>query len=237
MQEAHVQNSSSSVQQGSRGTGYNNYSVPTEDENSNHNSTNPASSQSQQEKQPQTVTDFSNSPTTAEQLSRSITTEERLANLPSSFAEQSETAGNDSAQAYDLNPLVGPTGMAARREFNGIPFRSKDAYQAYKGMTADSLAGPDDIRLRQLKNSLQIVNDSHTSQLREVPGIDGQVGGRAKTPFSTFGKLRETPDTTIGQIKDLSGLRVNLNPSQPDFQEYYKTQDALKRYPGRCPTT
>ncbi|MGD8914117.1 MAG: hypothetical protein PVJ68_15430 [Candidatus Thiodiazotropha sp.] len=227
-----MQDSSGGVRVSS-GTDFRNTSTLSDNDNGDRFSANPVfSSQSQQGKQPQTITDFSNSPTTAEQLSRSSTTEERLANRPSSFAEQSETAGNNSVHAYDLNPLAGPAGMVARREFNGIPFRSEDAYQAYKGMTADNFVGPDDIRLQQISKSLEGVNDNLSRQLSGTSGIDGEVSGRAKNPFSTFGKLRETPGTTIGQIKDLSGLRVNLNPNQPGFQDYYKTQDAIQEALG-----
>jgi ppGpp synthetase/RelA/SpoT-type nucleotidyltranferase len=228
-----MQDSSGGVR-ASSGTSFMDSSTLSDNNKGNHFSVTPASPQSQQGKEPQTITDFSNSPTTAEKLSQSTTTAERLANSPSpmSIAEQSETKENTSTQGYNLSPLAGPTGMAARREFYGIPFRSEDAYQAYKGMTADSFAGPDDIRLRQLSKSLEGVNDNLSRQLNGTPGIDGEVSGRAKTPFSTFGKLRETPDTTIGQIKDLSGLRVNLSPNQPDFQEYYKTQDAIQETLG-----
>jgi ppGpp synthetase/RelA/SpoT-type nucleotidyltranferase len=226
-----MQDSSGGIR-ASNSSNFRNSSTLAENDNGNRFPTNPVSPESQQRKQPQTITDFSASPTTAEQLSRSSTTEERLANQPSSFAKQSEEAESSSTDAHDLNPLAGPAGMAARREFNGIPLRSEDAYQAYKGMIADSFSGPDDIRLQQLKKSLKGTNDDLARQLRGTPGIDGEVSGRAKTPFSTFGKLRETPGTTIGEIKDLSGLRVNLNPNQPDFQEYYKTQDAVQETLG-----
>lgn len=94
--------------------------------------------------------------------------------------------------------------MAARREFNGVPLRTDDAYQAYKSMTGDSFAGPDDIRLKQLYKAAESKNKFLRDKLEGAPNIDGDISGRTKTPFSIFGKLREAPGTEIDHIKDLS---------------------------------
>jgi ppGpp synthetase/RelA/SpoT-type nucleotidyltranferase len=179
-----------------------------------------------------TVTDYSKSPTTAEVLSRSLTTGDRLADQQPANASPTVTSAQNWTEAYDLNPLAGVAGMAARREFNGIPLRADNAYSAYKGMTGDSFSGPDDIRLEQLKKAVDKKNVFVINKLRDAPNIDSDISGRAKTPFSTFGKLRETPGAEIGQIKDLSGLRANLNPTRPGFQEYYQTQEAIKETLG-----
>jgi len=122
--------------------------------------------------------------------------------------------------------------MAARREFNSAPLRSRDAFKAYKDLTADSFAGPDDIRLRQMSRQAQRQNVDlvrNLSKQAKANGVDDvMIYGRAKTPFSTFGKLREAPGTTVGSIKDLSGARIDVNPNKPNFQQYYKAQGAAE---------
>ena len=67
---------------------------------------------------------------------------------------------------------------------------------------------------------------------------DVAVSGRAKTPFSTFGKLREdspvgsTSPSTIGDIKDLSGVRVDVIPTNPDFADLYRANDDVSNVLG-----
>ncbi len=180
------------------------------------------------DKRGNTAADLSNAPTTAEVLSRAPTTGERLAGQQPAYTNPTLASGQNGSEASDLNPLAGPAGMAARREFTGIPLRTDNAYQAYKGMSGDSFAGPDDIRLNQLNKAVESKNMLLVDKLGDAPNIDGDISGRAKTPFSTFGKLREAPGTEIGHIKDLSGVRVNLDPTQPGFQQYYQTQEAVK---------
>jgi hypothetical protein len=184
--------------------------------------------QEQCAKRENTLADLRNAPTTAELLCLSPTTGEQLAGDPPATTNPSFSPDQNGSKAYDLNPLAGTAGMAARREFNGIPLRTDNAYQAYKGMTADSFAGPDDIRLQQLNNAVRKEVGSTLGKLSDASNIDGDISGRAKTPFSTFGKLREAPGTEVGHIKDLSGLRVNLDPTQPGFEQYYQTQEAVK---------
>ncbi len=169
-----------------------------------------------------TDSDEKYAPSTAERLSQSPTTEERLANYRSPLAE-----GQAESEIYDLNPLTGPAGMAVRREFNGIPLRAENAYQAYSGMSANSFAGPDDIRLEQLAKTVSNENKAILYQMRNADDVVGDVYGRGKKPFSIFGKLLESPGSTVSDIKDLSGSRVDIKPTQPNFQEYYRTQNAL----------
>ncbi len=169
-----------------------------------------------------TDSDEKYTPSTAERLSQSPTTEERLANYRSPLTE-----GQAESEIYDLNPLAGPAGMTARREFNGIPLRAENAYQAYSGMSSSSFAGPDDIRLEQLAKAVSNENKSILHQMRSANGVEGDVYGRGKKPFSIFGKLLESPGSTVSDIKDLSGSRVDIKPMQPNFQEYYRTQNAL----------
>lgn len=196
-------------------------------------------------------------PTTVDRLTSTLTTAEQFANNSSELAEQipnkpaviAEQMGKKSASTaeqqrglnqtvdanrikneglYNLTPLAGPAGMAARREFNGIPLRQENAYQAYRSMSADSFAGPDDIRLGQLKQAARRANVTLVRQLSDAIKADAQTYGRAKTPFTIFGKLREAPGSTIGQIKGLSGARIDVNPKRPGFEEYYKAQAAAQ---------
>ncbi|MEL7367923.1 MAG: hypothetical protein AAFN74_03350 [Myxococcota bacterium] len=135
----------------------------------------------------------------------------------------------------NLTPLAGPASMAARREFNSIPLTQNGAYKAYKGLSADDLAGPDDIRLRQLNRAVAKDNVTVVRQLSDAAdasGVEAKVYGRAKTPFSTFGKLREGGTPTIGDIKDLSGARIDIDPTQPGYKEFYRAQEAAQETIG-----
>lgn len=158
---------------------------------------------------------LSNQPTSTEQIANEPTTTESLA------------AQNDT---LNLGPLAGPAAMAARREFTNAPLNPLNAFDAYKTLSADDFAGPDDMRLNQLSRSVQNNNLELQMRLSNAVSDDAIVGGRAKTPFSTFGKLRESFDAsvsnapTIGDIKDLSGLRVDVTPSSPDFFDVYQAQ-------------
>lgn len=147
--------------------------------------------------------------------------------------EAARLAGQD--DFVNLNPLAGPAAMAGRREFNGIPLTQDGAYKAYKGLSADDLAGPDDIRLRQLNRAVAKENVAVVRKLSdaaEASGVDAKVYGRAKTPFSTFGKLREGGTPHIGDIKDLSGARIDIDPSQPGYKEFYRAQEAAQETVG-----
>jgi hypothetical protein len=102
-------------------------------------------------------------------------------------------------------------------------------------LTGDKFAGPDDIRLQQIsrvaqKENVELVRD--ISKTMKDQGVDAQVYGRAKTPESTFGKLRETPGMKVGDIKDLSGARIDITPKEPNFAEYKRAGDAVKAQQG-----
>lgn len=161
-------------------------------------------------------------PATSAGSAKTKTTAKRTAPKP-----KTDTRRTGGANGSALAPAGS---MAARREFNSAPLRSRDAFKAYKDLTADSFAGPDDIRLRQISRQAQRQNVDlvrNLSKQAKASGLDDvAIYGRAKTPFSTFGKLREAPGTTVGSIKDLSGARMDINPNQPNFQQYYKAQDA-----------
>lgn len=116
--------------------------------------------------------------------------------------------------AEESAPLSPALGHAARRELTGGPIAE---------LNADDLSGPDDLRLRKIKRAAARENEvlvSRLTQEAKANGFDADVYGRAKTTFSTFNKLRETPGSKLGDIKDLSGARV-------DVADVYEAKDAL----------
>ncbi len=123
--------------------------------------------------------------------------------------------------------------MGVRREFNHAPFSAENAYQAYRGLTADDFAGPTDMRLSQLERATRTENFALKQNLNSAfPEQSITVDGRAKTPTSTFGKLREADGVRIGDINDLSGLRVDVDPLNPDFADVYDAQSRVQNRLG-----
>ena len=171
--------------------------------------------------------------TTARSLAESRTSAEALGAEPTT----AETLGGGRAAALsadesgpsvgDAVPLAGAVGMAARREFVGAPLDPGRAYTAYRHLAADDLAGPDDMRLAQLQRSVGARNAIRLEALDTALGGDPAPYGRAKTPFSTFGKLRETSGSTIGDIRDLSGMRVDVAPTRPGFADVYSAHSRM----------
>jgi len=145
--------------------------------------------------------------------------------------DRPKPANTNTNQGANGSALAGAGAMAIRREFNHMPLRTSNALTSYGNLTADQLAGPDDIRLRQLNRAATRENVTMTRRLSAAArnnGVNAHIYGRAKDPFSTFGKLREAPGTTIKSIKDMSGMRMDINPSQPGFSEYYRAQGAAE---------
>ena len=165
-------------------------------------------------------------PTTADRLGAHRSTAERLGGHPHAVPHEGvhpdRRSGSDPRPS--ATPLAGPAGMAARREFAGAPANPARAYEAYRHMTADHFAGPDDMRLGQLNRSVGTRNAAALERLAGNAPPDADVYGRAKTPFSTFGKLRETPGSAVGDIKDLSGMRVDVTPTRPGFADVHAAQ-------------
>lgn len=164
---------------------------------------------------------------------KSGTSSKPQSKLPSS----SNSKANGSKQTNGVNAaaLAGPAAMAARRELNGA-LRTQDAFKKYGNLTADSFAGPDDIRLRQLNRAATQQNVGLTRQLNQAAKANGlddaMIYGRAKTPFSMFGKLREAPGTTVSSMKDMSGARIDVKPTKPGFGQFYEAQDVAKKAVG-----
>lgn len=137
----------------------------------------------------------------------------------------------------DATPLTPASGMAIRREFSHIPLQPKNALQAYRHLTGHDFAGPDDLRLQQINRVVARENigmqRTIASELKAA-GIDAMVGGRAKTPSSFYGKLFEPPKPgepmpTVGDIKDASGLRIDINATKPNGEQFYQARDVVKK--------
>lgn len=131
----------------------------------------------------------------------------------------------------DLSPLTPAAGMAARGEFRGAPLRPENALRAYADFGAEDFVGADDMRINQINRVASKENRAlqHSMQnILEEQGIsDVRVYGRAKSPESLYGKLLEKPGATVGNIKDISGARVDINVNQPNFAQHYQVQEAL----------
>jgi hypothetical protein len=139
--------------------------------------------------------------------------------------------------ATDEAALQGPAAMAARREFNHAPLAPKNAITAYKDLQAGDFAGPDDMRLAQINRVAAAQNADAVARVGgevRAAGLDNNasVYGRAKSPFSLYGKLQETPNMTVGDVKDLSGVRVDIDPTKPNFTEYSQARGAVEKGVG-----
>ncbi len=73
-------------------------------------------------------------------------------------------------------------------------------------------------------------------------GLSYKIKRRAKDPPSIYQKLVKDK-SSIGDLKDLSGVRVNLDVTKSNFEEYYRVRDILKgntnyrQVPGRFKDT
>lgn len=154
-----------------------------------------------------------------------------------------ESAGRLFAGMYDdgsvrsdageaATPLTPAAGMAARGEFRGAPLRHGDALRAYADFGAGDFVGSDDMRLKQITRVAARENRALQNSMANILNMedvsDFKVGGRAKSPASLYGKLLEKPGETIGNIKDISGTRVDIHANQPGFAQHYRVQEALQ---------
>ncbi len=132
----------------------------------------------------------------------------------------------------ELAPLTPAAGMAARGEFRGTPLRPRSALQTYAGFGAEDFVAPDDMRLKQIHAVAARENEVLQDTMREILAERGisnvEVCGRAKKADSLYGKLLEKPGETIGRIKDISGVRVNIHVNQTDYAQHYRVQEALQ---------
>ena len=136
-----------------------------------------------------------------------------------------------SGDANAATPLIPTAGMAARGELRGVPLLPGNALHAYADFGAEDFVGSDDLRIKQI-NKVATKENKQLQRIMESSlkeqGVEGfRISGRAKSRESLYGKLLEKPGETIGNIKDISGTRVDINVNQPEFAQHYKVQEAL----------
>jgi hypothetical protein len=97
---------------------------------------------------------------------------------------------------------------------------------------ARDFTGVDDPRLREIRNAAAASNYDVATKIQEilaglhVDGVDIQF--RAKSLKSILGKLQETEGMRISDIKDLSGVRINIGSiSSPGFKQHSEIVDAI----------
>lgn len=148
--------------------------------------------------------------------------------------QQQGVLAQRAAQGQEVATLAPAAAMAVRGELDA-PLKPGDAFRHYQDLQARDFAGPDDLRLRQMhrvaaKENIDTVRGIQRSL--DEAGIQADVYGRAKTPSSMYGKLMETPGSTIGDIKDMSGARVDLKMQKPGFQQVYDARNAVQESMG-----
>ena len=141
--------------------------------------------------------------------------------------------GQPAGQAATVAPIAN---HQLRGELNA-PLRGSDAFHHYRNLQGGDLTGADDLRLEQMN---RIASQDNAGTVRNIDrtlreaGVDAKVYGRAKTPASMFGKLLETPGMRIGDIKDMSGARVDLTMQRPGFEQVYEARQAVQGSVGNA---
>jgi uncharacterized Zn-binding protein involved in type VI secretion len=114
------------------------------------------------------------------------------------------------------------------------PAPGKDtAFEDMQGMTKDDFDGVNDPKLKTITDAATITNAEVAARVRKAladAGIEGvTVQNRAKSIKSLLGKLQETDGQTVGGIKDLSGVRINIQDvNQDGFAQHSQIADAIK---------
>jgi Domain of unknown function (DUF4157)/Region found in RelA / SpoT proteins len=106
--------------------------------------------------------------------------------------------------------------------------------ERYKNLTATDFTGVDDPRLKEIVDAAREQNAEVQARLRtalDAAGVKNvEIQFREKSLHSLFGKLKETPGTRVQDIKDLSGLRVNItHVSEANFAQYEKIKAVIQR--------
>lgn len=146
-----------------------------------------------------------------------------------------QSQGASDLRGANAAALAPAAAMGVRGELNA-PLNPDNAFRHYQDFQAKDFSGPDDIRLRQMHN---VASKENIDTVRRINGAlkdagiqDAQVYGRAKTPSSMFGKLMETEGSRIGDIKDMSGARVDLKMNKPGFEQVYDARKAVQESMG-----
>lgn len=115
----------------------------------------------------------------------------------------------------------------------GRPLTTREVMERYGNLRAQDFTGPNDPRLAEIRDAATRENLQVARELREAleqAGIrDVTVQFRAKSVNSILGKLQETPGMRLSDIRDLSGVRVNIsNVNQPGWQQYNDIARAVR---------
>jgi len=134
-------------------------------------------------------------------------------------------ANEDSGSDTDTNiaPIASGAGRAVRGELSNPALKASGAYEAYKDLGADQLAGPDDIRLKQLKRGVDASNNEFKNIVESADVPDSKTYGRAKGPGSIFAKMNQQ-DLKIGGLDDLSATRIDVTVTKPGMVDVYGAQ-------------
>ncbi len=113
--------------------------------------------------------------------------------------------------------------------------------ERYMDLTATDFTGVEDPRLLEIAEAARAENSEVQARLRAAlarAGVtDVQVQARAKSPRSILGKLQETPGMTVRQIRDLSGVRVNIvNVREGGFAQYDRIRAVIQEEFGIADT-
>lgn len=109
----------------------------------------------------------------------------------------------------------------------------REVMEKYGQMTATDFTGIDDPRLREIGATASQENEEVAQRLREAlerAGVeDIEVQFRGKSLKSILGKLQETPGMKLKDIKDLSGIRVNITQlNETNFAQYNQIKSAIQ---------
>jgi len=120
-------------------------------------------------------------------------------------------------------PVSRVAAQAARRE----------VMDRHGELTAADFTGIDDPRLREIGATASQENEEVAQRLQEAlerAGVkDIEVQFRGKSLKSILGKLQETPGMKIKDIKDLSGIRVNITQlSETNFAQYNQIKTVIQ---------
>lgn len=110
----------------------------------------------------------------------------------------------------------------------------KAVLEKYKELTASDFSDVTDPRLQEIAEAARAENEEVQARLRaalEKAGVkDVEIQYRAKSLKSILGKLKETPGAKVKDIKDLSGIRVNITRvNEANFAQYNKIKATIQQ--------
>lgn len=137
--------------------------------------------------------------------------------------DNAETLGSSAHKGNSEGPQL-TENVAARRR----------VMERYKELRATDFSGVDDPRLHEIAEVARLENGEVATRIRgalEKAGVqDVEIQFRAKSLHSILGKLQETPGMQIKDIKDLSGVRINIaRMREANFAQYEKIKIVIQQ--------